>query len=77
MISRIDHVSIAVNDYEKAFDFFHRVLGAVPGKEGEEGDLKFYYRVFYHLKAPSLRNFLIDANPLLLILILDEIVHPK
>ena len=46
MISRIDHVSIAVKDYEKAFDFFHNVLGAVPGKEGVEDDLKFYFRVF-------------------------------
>ncbi|MFC1886208.1 VOC family protein [Thermodesulfobacteriota bacterium] len=46
MISRIDHVSIAVKNYEKAFDFFHHVLGAVPGKGGDETDLKFYYRVF-------------------------------
>ena len=46
MISRIDHISIAVNDYEKAFEFFHHVLGAVPGKEGLDDDLKFYFRVF-------------------------------
>jgi methylmalonyl-CoA/ethylmalonyl-CoA epimerase len=42
----MDHVSIAVKDYERAYDFFHRVLGAVPGKEGVEDGLKFYYRVF-------------------------------
>lgn len=46
MISRIDHVSIAVKDYKKAYNFFHHVLGAVPGKEGEENGLKFYFRVF-------------------------------
>jgi len=43
MISRIDHISFAVKDYEKAFHFFHHILGAVPGTEGEESDLKFYF----------------------------------
>jgi len=31
MISRIDHVSIAVKDYEKAVHFFKDILGAIPG----------------------------------------------
>lgn len=31
MIQRIDHVSIAVRDYDKALDFFTRILGAIPG----------------------------------------------
>jgi len=41
MISRIDHVSIAVNDYEKARHFFQDILGAIPGFGDEDSDLKF------------------------------------
>lgn len=46
MISRIDHVSIAVRDYEKAWHFFVNILGAIPGAEGEEDPLKYFWRVF-------------------------------
>ncbi len=46
MISRIDHVSIAVRDYEKASRFFVDVLGAIPGAEGEEASTKYFWRVF-------------------------------
>ncbi len=46
MISRIDHVSIAVRDYERAWHFFVDILGAVPGTEGEEDPLKYFWRVF-------------------------------
>ena len=46
MISRIDHVAIAVRDYEKAYHFFVDVLGAIPGAEGEEAPIKFMWRVF-------------------------------
>ena len=35
MISRIDHVAIAVKDHEKALRFFRDVLGAVPGDQIE------------------------------------------
>lgn len=31
MISRIDHVAIAVKDYDGALRFFSKRLGAVPG----------------------------------------------
>ncbi|MBW1768829.1 MAG: VOC family protein [Deltaproteobacteria bacterium] len=44
MISRIDHVSLAVKDYEKALDFFQNVLGVVPGKGGPDESLKFFWR---------------------------------
>lgn len=46
MISRIDHVSIAVRDAQKAYDFFQNVLGAVPGYGAEDVALKFFWRVF-------------------------------
>lgn len=46
MISRIDHVSIAVRDYDKAWHFFVDILGAVPGAEGEEDPLKYLWKVF-------------------------------
>jgi methylmalonyl-CoA/ethylmalonyl-CoA epimerase len=46
MISRIDHVSIAVRDYEKAYHFFVDVLGAIPGAEGEDAGIKYLWRVF-------------------------------
>jgi methylmalonyl-CoA/ethylmalonyl-CoA epimerase len=45
MISRIDHVSIAVKDYEKAVNLFQKVLGAIPGYVDEDSNLKFYWRV--------------------------------
>ena len=46
MISRIDHVSIAVNDYETARHFFQDILGAIPGFADENSDLKFYWQIF-------------------------------
>lgn len=46
MISRIDHVSIAVRDYEKAHNFFVTILGAVPGALADDTHLKYHWRVF-------------------------------
>jgi len=46
MISRIDHVSIAVRDYDEAWHFFVDILGAVPGAFGEEDAIKYFWRVF-------------------------------
>lgn len=45
MISRIDHVSIAVSDYPKALDFFRKVLGAVPGASARDDRLQFYWEI--------------------------------
>ncbi len=45
MISRIDHVSIAVKEYEKAFTFFRTLFGAVPGASGSDGNLKFRWEI--------------------------------
>lgn len=46
MISRIDHVSIAVKDYENALRLFKDILGAIPGFGDVDNDLKFSWRVF-------------------------------
>jgi methylmalonyl-CoA/ethylmalonyl-CoA epimerase len=45
MISRIDHVSIAVKDYKKAYNFFTKVLGAIPGAESEDPRLKYRWQI--------------------------------
>ena len=46
MISRIDHVSIAVKDYEGANRFFSKLLGAVPGARAEDPDMKYVWQLF-------------------------------
>ncbi len=46
MISRIDHVSIAVRDYEKAERFFRDVLGVVQGAAAEDPNMKYVWRIF-------------------------------
>ena len=46
MISRIDHISIAVNDYEEARRFFEDILGAVPGAGDENHTLKYHWQIF-------------------------------
>jgi methylmalonyl-CoA/ethylmalonyl-CoA epimerase len=46
LISRIEHISLAVNDYDKAVHFFKNILGAIPGVGAEDSNLKFYWRIF-------------------------------
>lgn len=46
MIQRIDHVSIAVRDYEKARQFFQDILGAIPGAGADDDSLKFFWKIF-------------------------------
>lgn len=46
MISRIDHVSIAVKDQEKAEHFFRDILGAVAGTSMEDPQTSFFWRIF-------------------------------
>ena len=45
MISRIDHVSLAVQDFDAAFRFFADFLGAVPGSSGEDPAMKYYWEI--------------------------------
>lgn len=46
MISRIDHVSIAVRNQEKAERFFRDVLGAIAGAGMEDPASKFFWQIF-------------------------------
>jgi methylmalonyl-CoA/ethylmalonyl-CoA epimerase len=46
MIKRIDHVSIAVRDYDKAKNFFVNVLGAIPGSHASDDSMKYKWRIF-------------------------------
>lgn len=46
MISRIDHVSLAVRDREKAEHFFRGILGAVACVGGEDPHMKYFWRLF-------------------------------
>ena len=41
MILRLDHVSIAVKDYEGARRFFQDLLGAVPCTSAEDDRMKY------------------------------------
>lgn len=44
MISRIDHVAIAVRDYDRAYRFFTQVLGAIPGTSGDDRSMKYLWQ---------------------------------
>jgi methylmalonyl-CoA/ethylmalonyl-CoA epimerase len=46
IISRIDHVSLAVKDFGKAKDFFEKIFGAVQGVGAREDALKYFWNIF-------------------------------
>ncbi|MDA8127068.1 MAG: VOC family protein [Deltaproteobacteria bacterium] len=46
MISRIDHVSIAVRDQKQAERFFREILGAVAGVGREDSQTRFFWQLF-------------------------------
>ncbi|MBW2605339.1 MAG: VOC family protein [Deltaproteobacteria bacterium] len=46
MISRIDHISIAVKDYPEALHFFKDILGAVLGAAARNNDMKYHWQIF-------------------------------
>ena len=46
MISRIDHVSIAVKDQKKAEHFFRDILGAIAGAGASDPATKFFWQLF-------------------------------
>jgi methylmalonyl-CoA/ethylmalonyl-CoA epimerase len=48
MISRIDHVSIAVKEeeHEKAVQFFRDILGAIPGVGFNDTGMNFYWHIY-------------------------------
>ena len=46
MISRIDHISIAVKNYPEALHFFKDILGAAPGAGAQNNDMKYHWQIF-------------------------------
>ena len=74
MISRIDHVSLAVKDYGAAKEFFEKIFGAVSGASAEDSNLEYFWHIFslgdmsrLELITPSgedsfLKNFLKDKD---------------
>jgi methylmalonyl-CoA/ethylmalonyl-CoA epimerase len=46
MISRIDHVSLAVRNYEAAKAFFEKAFGAVSGAAMEDSYLQYFWHMF-------------------------------
>ena len=46
IISRIDHVSIAVRDYDKAEKFFKTVFGLIPGVSATDPVTKYFWQLF-------------------------------
>ncbi len=74
MVLRIDHVSIAVNDYAKANSFFTKILGLIPGGAGKDDSSRYMFQIFsagdlsrLELIAPTggksfLDNFLKDRE---------------
>ncbi|MBI4831373.1 MAG: VOC family protein [Candidatus Lindowbacteria bacterium] len=46
MISRVDHIGIAVKNYEKARAFLETVLGAVSVASMEDSNLNYLWHVF-------------------------------
>lgn len=45
MIARIDHVALAVKDYDKALKFFTTLLGAVPGAYADDPNMKYLWQL--------------------------------
>ncbi|MBY8989256.1 MAG: VOC family protein [Candidatus Lokiarchaeota archaeon] len=46
MILRIDHVSLAVKDYDGAVEFFTKILGATSQYNGTDNNMKYYWETF-------------------------------
>lgn len=47
MISRIDHIALAVKDYKQAYKFFNTVFGAIPGSSSKIDDMKYFWQNMY------------------------------
>jgi methylmalonyl-CoA/ethylmalonyl-CoA epimerase len=47
MISRIDHIALAVRDYKKAYNFFSTLLGAIPGSNSTDENMKYLWQNLY------------------------------
>jgi len=46
MVLRIDHVSFAVKDFDKAEQFFTKLLGLVAGGAGEDNSARYKFQIY-------------------------------
>jgi methylmalonyl-CoA/ethylmalonyl-CoA epimerase len=46
MISRVDHIAIAVKNFDAAFRFLTEILGAVPGTSAQDPGMKYCWENF-------------------------------
>ncbi len=44
-VQRLDHVSLAVRDYDKAAAFFLHILGAIPGAAATDSAMKYHWQI--------------------------------
>jgi len=68
VIKRIDHVSLAVSDYERARVFFTELLGLVPGACGRDDQSGFFWQLFsagdlsrFELIAPTKKGSFLEG----------------
>lgn len=47
MILRIDHIALAVRDYERAYRFFSGLLGAIPGSHSKDDSMNYLWQNLY------------------------------
>lgn len=45
MVSRIDHISIAVKNDKKARDFFMKIFSAIPGTSAEDPQMQYRWEL--------------------------------
>lgn len=68
LISRIDHVSVAVRDYQKAEYFFQAILGAIPGASAQDPVMKYFWQIFslgdlsrFEILTPTSQGSFLDS----------------
>jgi len=68
IIKRIDHVSIAVKDYEKARRFFQDILGAIPCSHATDSTMNYRWQLFslgdlsrFEILTPTAENSYLDG----------------
>ncbi len=68
MISRIDHIAIAVKDYDRATAFFCGLLGGVPGSHARDDNMRYFWQNLWlgdlsrlELLAPTAEGSFLDG----------------
>ncbi|MBN2078354.1 MAG: VOC family protein [Spirochaetes bacterium] len=68
MIARIDHIAIAVKDYEGAASFFSGLLGGIPGSSARDDSMGYFWQNLWlgdlsrlELLAPTAHESFLDG----------------